>query len=82
MKSFFIICTSALYFNIVNTFTPFIKIIYYKTNGLIKSLSGILETFSSYNKNKFAENPNSIIETDLEKFIMPGYMEHDPKIQE
>ena len=75
------ICTSALYFNIVNTFTPFIQTISYKTTGLIKSISGLLDTFSSYKKNKFAENPNSIIETDLENFIVPGYMEHDPKIE-
>jgi len=79
MKSFFIICTSALYFNIINAFIPFIQTISYKTSGLIKSLSGLLETFSSYNKNKFAENPNSIIETDIESFIIPGYMEYNPR---
>lgn len=27
------------------------------------------------------ENPNSIIEIDAEQFIIPGYMEHDPKAE-
>jgi len=62
-------------------FKPFIINISYKTNGLIKSLSGLLEKIP-YIKVQDT-NPVSIIESqcDLEKceYIIPGYMEHDPK---
>jgi hypothetical protein len=89
MKPIFFIWGSSLFFNIINSFKPFIINISYKTNRIIKSLSGILKKLSFL---KFEDNnPNSIIEMncdtdceigyDLEKCetIIPGYMEHEPK---
>lgn len=83
MNTFFLLILLTDYINSFRSFIiPFIINISYKTNGLIKSLSGIIEKIP-YIKIQNT-NPVSIIDTtcDLEKceLIIPGYMEHDPKI--
>ena len=73
MKSILFIYISAFIFNIINKFS-------YRSKKMIKSLSGLLQKIP-FIKNKFAENPNSIIESNLEDFIIPGYMEHEAKVE-
>jgi hypothetical protein len=82
-----------LFFKVINAFTPFfIKKCFfsYKINNIIKSLSGLLQDMQYKNK-KLLDNPNTIIEVhetncDVNikecktKLIIPGYMDHDPKI--
>ena len=85
-----------LFLKFINSFKPIISkyVFFYKPTGIIKSLSGLLQNIPCINNcitnNKFLENPNSIIETELTtecdsneekctvKMILPGYMEHDP----
>lgn len=78
---------SVLFFKIINTFTPFITKYFfsYKSNTIVKTLSGLLQNIAYINNTIFTKHPNSIIETqcNLEKcnIMIPGYMDHEPKAE-
>jgi hypothetical protein len=66
MKSILFIIT--LFYDVINSFSPF----FYRTNNIIKSLSGLLQKIPSGLLQKipymnfFENNPNSIIETECD----------------
>lgn len=78
MKYLSFIHIGAFFTEFIHSFIPCFIHFSYKSKSLVKTLSGILEKFGYIHPP--VEHPNSIIEIDREQFIIPGYMEHDPKI--
>jgi GR25 family glycosyltransferase involved in LPS biosynthesis len=64
-----------LFFKIIESFKPFIpKCVFYKTNKIIKSLSGLLQNIPYITAKK---EINTLNNNNVKQLI--GYMEHDPK---
>ena len=90
----FLLYISLIFLKIIDAVKPYISkyVSVYKSNNIIKSLSGLLSHISYNHIYKKISSPVSIIETQLEtksettnthldkiKLIIPGYMEHEPK---
>jgi hypothetical protein len=66
-----------LFLKIIESFKPFItRCVFYKTNKIIKSLSGLLQNIPYITSKKEVNNSNV---NDNKVKILIGYMEHDPK---
>ena len=70
-----------LFFKIIESFKTFIpKCVFYKTNKIIKSLSGILQNipYITSKKEIYSLNSlNTLNNNNMKQLI--GYMEHNPK---
>lgn len=76
------ICFNVLFFKIIESFKLYIpKCIFYKTNKIIKSLSGLLQNIPYITAKKEVNNLNTFLDRGLynkEKLLI-GYLDHDPK---
>ena len=79
MKYLSIIHIGVFFIEFIHSFAPCFIDLSFKSKSLIKTLSGILEKYIYISQP--VENPNSIIEIDTEQYIIPGYMDHDPKLE-
>jgi hypothetical protein len=67
-----------LFFKIIESFKTFIpKGVFYKTNKIIKSLSGILQNIPYITSKKEINSLNTLNNNNIKQLI--GYMDHDPK---
>jgi len=79
MKYLSFIHIGAFFTEFIHSFIPCFIDLSHKSRNLVKTFSGMLKKMGYVHQP--VENPNSIIEIDAEQFIIPGYMEHDPKAE-